>query len=255
MAHQDDLSLIFEPGGLRVFFQPIFDTSGGAVRIDALECLCRGPKGSAVERSDALFRYVRTMKQESGVDRHCVLSAFQEAALLPRQVQMNINVHATTILNDSDLVNFISWSARAHEIETSRVVVEIVQHGPSTSEGRFRKRIEDLRGIGLRIALDDLGGGPLSYRTILDCSPDYLKVDRYLVAGADRDRSRRAALQSIAALAGGLGSRVIAEGVETGPELTAVREAGIDLIQGFLLAPPREGAAVDFETPSMKDEG
>jgi EAL domain-containing protein (putative c-di-GMP-specific phosphodiesterase class I) len=252
MINEETLGLIFEPGGLRVVFQPIFEAIGEDIRIHALECLCRGPKGSAIERADALFRYVRSVRQECAVDRHCILSAFREAALLPESTQMNINVHASTIAQDPDLVNFITWSARAHELDPARIVVEIVQHGPATDNRTFRRRIEELRAGGLQIALDDIGTGYSSYRTVMECRPDYFKIDRYLIAGVDSDPSRQAALRSIVELASGFGSRVIAEGVELGPEFTAVREAGINLVQGFLLAPPREGSSVNFDMSEMR---
>ena len=245
--NEQNLSLIFEPGGLRVLFQPIFEAVGENVRIHALEALCRGPKGTAIENADALFRYVRTMREECVVDRHCILSALSEASRLPQRTQMNINVHASTILGDCDLVNFINWSARAHEIDPARIVIEIVHQGPATDTRLFQRRIDELRTIGLKIALDDIGVGHASYRTVMDCRPDYFKIDRYLIGGVDRDHSRQAALRSIVALAEGFGSRVIAVGVEVGAEFTAVRAAGIDLVQGFLLAPPREGTGVKFE--------
>ena len=240
---EDELSSIFLPGGLRVLFQPIFEADGEDIQIHALECLCRGPKGSAIERGDSLFRFVRALKQECAVDRHCILSALREAALLPRRVQMNLNVHAATIVQDPDLVKFITWSARAHAIETSRIVIEIIQHGPATDTPAFVRKLDELRGAGLRIALDDIGTGYSSLRSILEWRPDFFKIDRVLVAGAGEDRTRQAALRSIVALAKGFGARVIAEGVELGPEFAAVRDAGIHLVQGFLLAPPREGSS------------
>ena len=186
-----------------------------------------------------LFRYVRSRGRERDVDRQCIVSAFREAAMLPPSTRMNVNVHASTIADDSDLVQFIAWSARAHEQELSRLVIELIQCGPSTEKQSFHRTIGALRARGVGIALDDIGTGGASYKTALECRPDYLKVDPYLIAGVDGDSSRQAALLSIVDLARGLGSRVIAEGVEFGPELATVREMGIDLVQGLLLAPPR----------------
>jgi EAL domain-containing protein (putative c-di-GMP-specific phosphodiesterase class I) len=73
---------------------------------------------------------------------------------------------------------------------------------------------------------------------ILHCDPDYLKVDRALVAGCHRDRRRLALLESLCGLAARLPSRVVAEGVEDPADLEALRLLGVELAQGFLLAPP-----------------
>ncbi len=73
---------------------------------------------------------------------------------------------------------------------------------------------------------------------MLDAQPDYLKVDRYFVHGARGDAQRRAVLDSIAQLAAKLGARTVGEGVEDAADLGTLREFGIDLAQGNLLARP-----------------
>jgi len=98
-----------------------------------------------------------------------------------------------------------------------------------------------LKSEGVRIALDDVGEGQATYRMTVDYPFDYLKIDRYLVQGCGRDARRLAVLESLAELAGKIGSRVIAEGIETGEDLAAVRSAGIDLAQGYLLGRPQLG--------------
>jgi EAL domain-containing protein (putative c-di-GMP-specific phosphodiesterase class I) len=67
---------------------------------------------------------------------------------------------------------------------------------------------------------------------------DYLKVDRYLVAGCARDSRRRAVLESLVMLGARLESRVIVEGVETDEDLAGVLWLGVDLVQGYLLGRP-----------------
>jgi len=73
---------------------------------------------------------------------------------------------------------------------------------------------------------------------ILECRPDYLKVDRHFVDGCHRDFHRRAVLASVAQLARPFGARVVAEGVEEVEDLAALRRLGINLVQGYLLARP-----------------
>ncbi len=209
----------------RAVFQPIFEASGGTMRIHALECVSHG----------------------NGVDYHGIVAAIREAAVLPSSTRMHIDVHASTVVSDPDLAQFITWSARAHEVQPSRIVIEIDPPAPATDNRSFQDRLEKLRAAGMRIAIDHVGIRCSNYTAFLDFRPDYLKVDRYLVSGVDRDRSRQAALRSIVTLAAGCGSRVIADGVDLGPELPAVRQAGIDLLQGFLLARPRQGSAIELE--------
>ena len=80
---------------------------------------------------------------------------------------------------------------------------------------------------------------------ILECMPDYLKVDRYLVAGCHRDFHRKAMLASIAQLARPFGARVVAEGVEEPADLKVLKRLGITLIQGYLFGRPVPAAEID----------
>ena len=67
---------------------------------------------------------------------------------------------------------------------------------------------------------------------------DLLKIDRHFVAGVHADPHRRAVLESIADLAHRLGGEAVAEGIEDEPDLAAVADIGIALVQGYLLCHP-----------------
>ena len=72
----------------------------------------------------------------------------------------------------------------------------------------------------------------------LTLEPEIVKLDMSLIRDIDQHATKRRVVGAIATLCRELGSRVIAEGVETHAELGAVRDLGIDLIQGYLLARP-----------------
>jgi GAF domain-containing protein len=80
---------------------------------------------------------------------------------------------------------------------------------------------------GAELAIDDTGSGYASLRHVLQLCPDFIKLDRSLVDGIDRDRNRQALMNALVAFAGTIGASVIAEGVEVPAELDMVRSAGV----------------------------
>jgi EAL domain-containing protein (putative c-di-GMP-specific phosphodiesterase class I) len=255
--------LIVEPEGLSTLFQPIFEL-GAERHVFALEALTRGPKDTNVERSDVLFEYVRRKRKEVQVDVLAIAAAFRQARGLPVLPGLCLNVHAATLEEEPRLPQWLVKTAAEYEITRERVVIEIVEHAPPWSGRQFLASLDALRYAGIRIALDDVGLGQSSFRMIVDCRPDLLKIDRHFVAGAHADGYRRAVLESIADLACRLGARAVAEGIEEEADLEVVRRSGIDLAQGYLLCrpcaskalrkmdfmkPPVQGAAPRFEDP------
>jgi EAL domain-containing protein (putative c-di-GMP-specific phosphodiesterase class I) len=230
---------ILKPGGLSVAFQPIFEVSDGVRRLHAVEGLVRGPKHTNLENADVLFEYVRRRQEEAVVDRACDSAALKAARSLPSHVHLSLNVHASTLGRDLEFVPFLIQAAQTAGMDLARLVVEIVEHTPFWDGRNFRMALDRLRERGTRIALDDVGLGQSNYRMILDCRPDYFKIDRYFVQGVRSDFYRQAVLESVAMLARKFGGRVVAEGVEEALDLDAVTSLGIDLIQGFLFSPPR----------------
>jgi EAL domain-containing protein (putative c-di-GMP-specific phosphodiesterase class I) len=231
------LDAILEPGGLSVHFQPIFELQGAERRVHGLECLARGPKGTNLEGASVMFDYVRRKRAESLVDRACVRTAFEAARHAPGSPRLSINVHASTLGRDPEFLVFLGDVADCSAIPLSEVTVEIVEHAPPWDGQGFLSALDGLRRIGARIGLDDVGLGQSNFRMMLDCRPDYFKVDRCLVLGCAKDPYRQAVLESIHGLARKFGGRVVAEGVEDPDDLLAVKATGIDLVQGHLFAP------------------
>ena len=249
------LDQLLQPSGISTVFQPIVERHRG-VRLHALECLSRGPRGTSLEPPDVLFDYVRLKNAEILVDRACIVGAFRSACDLAWIPRLSINVHASTLCADPGFPSFLAQSAEDHSISLEQVIVEIIEHSPASDLEALRRALEELRQLGAHIALDDVGLGYSSYQMLLECRPDYYKIDRYLVQGCHVDPDRRALLDSIVFLADRLGARVVAEGIEDGEELMAVTKLGIDLVQGHFFSRALSAADLDdhrlFVDPSPR---
>ena len=222
------------PRPLATLVQAIVDVSSGSARVFAVECLTRGPRGSRLEEALPLFDYIRRRGLEREMDRLCVSQSLQSASAC--DCRITLNVHPTSL--QDGFVPFLVEQSRRAGIDPSRVIVEIGEQSPAADANSFRRAIDGLRHHGVAIAIDDVGYGHSNLRAILESRPDYLKIDRYFVAGVDKDPAKVAAIRSIQSLAAFFDSRVIAEGVERPAELATLRRLGIDLFQGFLFSRP-----------------
>lgn len=226
------------PGALSVVFQPILHVCDGALRVHAVECLTRGPRGTDLEPAAVLFERVRTGGLEVEVDRLCTAIVLETASGLPAWLPIGLNVHASTLSRDGEFAETLVTYAMAAGIVPSRVTVEVVESAPPEDAGRFSHALAALRKHGFRLAVDDIGLGHSNLKMFVDVRPDYFKIDRYFVDGVERDPYRRAVLKCVAELARSVGARVVAEGVESDASLRAVIESQISLVQGNLFAQP-----------------
>jgi EAL domain-containing protein (putative c-di-GMP-specific phosphodiesterase class I) len=176
------------------------------------------------------------------VDRACIQALLTAARKLPG-VSIGINIQAATLATDLELLTFLGDLLTEMGIAPNRLVVEIVERGRDWGQRTFLLNLDGLRGIGVRVALDGFGTGQANYRLLLDSRPDYLKIDRSFAHGCYDDPRCRALLDSLARLAGRIGCRVVAEGIEDPADLEAVREAGIELVQGYLWGTPAPASA------------
>lgn len=235
------LDTILDPAAITVVFQPTFEWIGPEAqfpRVHFIECLSRGPRGTTMESAGVLFEYARRKGKEAVLDRICLELALRTVAGWPERPLISLNVHASTLERDPDFAGFLDGLARQSGVPLTEIILEIVEHAPDWSSPEFLRILASLKDAGVRIALDDIGLGQSNYRMILDCRPDYFKLDRYLVSGCAADPNRKAVMESLVLLANRMGGRVVAEGIETAEDLATVRSLGIHLVQGYLLARP-----------------
>jgi EAL domain-containing protein (putative c-di-GMP-specific phosphodiesterase class I) len=120
----------------------------------------------------------------------------------------------------------------------SRVVLEITERNSLDGVKDVRYRVAELRALGFRIAVDDLGGGHARMGALQPLDTDFVKLDMSLVRDVDSHPMKQRLVQSITQLCREQGMKVIGEGVETLAEAQTLWELGCDLLQGYLIARP-----------------
>jgi EAL domain-containing protein (putative c-di-GMP-specific phosphodiesterase class I) len=198
----------------------------------------RGPKGTNLEPANVLFEYARRKRAESLVDRACVAAILAEVSALPPCGDICLNVHASTLGRDAEFPAYLAQTAKRHAIPLSRITIEIVEHTPYWNQPVFFNSLYELRKAGAKIALDDFGFGQSNYQMVIDCLPEKIKVDRFIITDCHKDDCRQAIIESVVLFAKRRGAQVIAEGVENIADLQTVMKLGITLIQGFLFFRP-----------------
>ena len=213
-------------------FQPILDVA--ARRIFAYEALLRTDEESLM-RTDIFIATAERLDKVHQLGRAVRAHVARAAAEAPPGVLLFVNVHGLE-LTDEDLFSGATPFAQL----SKRVVLEITERtGIDPAAGPTR--VAMLRKLGYRIAVDDLGAGYAALGALATLEPEIVKLDMSLVRDIDQHATKRRVVAAIASLCRELGSRVVAEGVETEAERQACVEAGIDLLQGYLFAKPARG--------------
>src|SRR3954469_24990870 len=119
------------------------------------------------------------------------------------------------------------------------VVVEITEQTAVVDYAALIAALAPVRAAGALLAVDDAGAGFASLRHIAVLRPDFVKVDRELVAGIDLDETKAAAVEALGAFTSRLDAWLIAEGVETTAELDRLLSLRVPLAQGYGLGEPR----------------
>ena len=148
-------------------------------------------------------------------------------------------------VKDRSLFLLVSSMLAETGIAPSRVVLEITESVLIDDPEETRKRLEELRGLGVRIALDDFGSGYSSLSYLQRFPFDKLKIDGSFVVPLGRSANSGVIIQAIVALGRALDLSVLVEGVETEEQRVLLRLAGCDEMQGYLFAKPAPRAAID----------
>lgn len=131
------------------------------------------------------------------------------------------------------------------------VYLEITESAPLSYFEQCASVLQELRAMGLKLAVDDFGAGFSNIKYILDLHPEIVKIDRKLIAGVERATRHFTLLESMVRMCHEMGARVVAEGVEKESELDVTLRAGVDFCQGYLFSRPVEDARTR-EWPSWK---
>jgi EAL domain-containing protein (putative c-di-GMP-specific phosphodiesterase class I) len=154
-------------------------------------------------------------------------------------MSVNLSVHQ---LQQSDIVADVREALADSGIEPSTLTLEITETVMMTDTDLAIARLEDLKRLGVRLAMDDFGTGYSSLSYLSRLPVDILKMDRsFLRAGAAPEASGLA--HAVVALGETLELDVVAEGIELPEQWDTLRELGCDLGQGFYFARPMDAVA------------
>ena len=154
----------------------------------------------------------------------------------PESVSIFVNLHPAD-LEDQEL----SSKVGALTPFARRIVLEITERATLEGIRGLRQRIDRLRRLGFRIAVDDLGAGYAGLSSLAALEPDVVKADMSLVRGIHASPIKRKLLSAIAALANDLHVQLVAEGIETADENDCVSALGVHAVQGYFFARPGRG--------------
>jgi diguanylate cyclase (GGDEF)-like protein/PAS domain S-box-containing protein len=154
-----------------------------------------------------------------------------------RVVPVAVNV-STRQFERQSILRLIDEATRVANITPSLLHVEITESAFMDGHERHVQLLQDLRALGVEVAVDDFGTGYSSLAYLKHLPIDCLKIDRAFVRDIDAGKNDDAIVSAIIRMASSLGLSTVAEGVETQVQATRLRELGATYAQGFYFSRP-----------------
>jgi EAL domain-containing protein (putative c-di-GMP-specific phosphodiesterase class I) len=240
LDHEREVRLALERGEFVLHFQPMLRSKTG--ELCALEALLRWEHPVQGVLGPAKFLDVL---HETGlitlVSRRVLIEACLYAAdwstRYGHHIPVSVNISPAHLLHGSFRAD-VHQALAVSGLSASDLIIEITEDAVLGDPMLARGTLEQLRRDGIQVLVDDFGTGYSSLSYLRDLPLSGVKIDQSFLRGVEEPGMQRDVFSSIVNLAHLLKLEVIAEGVETIPQLKVVRSLGCDIAQGFLLDMP-----------------
>ncbi len=170
-------------------------------------------------------------------------TACRQAAAWPN-LEVSVNISPAQF-RQPDLVQVVRAALQDSGLAPHRLELEVTESVLIQQPDAAAKLLDDLKALGVRVAMDDFGTGYSSLSYLQRFHFDKIKVDRSFIWAIDTEPAAKAIVRAVINLANSLGMLTCAEGVETNGQLAALRREGCSEVQGYLFGKPMP--ATEFE--------
>jgi EAL domain-containing protein (putative c-di-GMP-specific phosphodiesterase class I) len=213
-------------------FQPIINLN--TREIFAHEALVRGAAG------ESAFSLLNKLNKDNlyPFDQSCRITALEWAAKLQVPAMVSINFMPNAVYKPETCIRATLDAAERFKFPLSRIIFEVTEQEQVLDIDHLTGILRAYRKQGFMTAIDDFGAGYAGLNLLADFQPDLIKLDMQLIRNIDQDPVRQILVEATLQMCRKLNIRVIGEGVETLGELHALRDMGVELFQGYLIAKP-----------------
>jgi EAL domain-containing protein (putative c-di-GMP-specific phosphodiesterase class I) len=239
-----ELQKIMKNNSLDTFFQPILKLDSGETV--GYEALNRPAVTNLFPNTETFYEFVGKSNQVFFFECFCRnISLKRFIDRLKGNVRLRssllfINIHPHVLLDSKYHSGETLQLLSELGIEPEQVVFELTERSAVTVFTLFNKVLSNYRSQGFRIAIDDVGSGYNSLKTLIYLKPEFIKLDKSLIQNIDQNREQQQLVKLIIDYAKQSSTEIIAEGIERMEELVFIRDQGVDYGQGFALGKPQE---------------
>lgn len=217
-------------------YQPIINANSG--KTEFYECLLRMREddGNLVLPAEFIPAAER-LGLITMVDRYVLKMAFEN--LERCSVSLAINISAYTVFDKSWLRLLRYYYNNKPEL-VKRLIVEITETAAIHDIEYMVGFVNEVRGMGIRVAIDDFGVGYTSFRHLSALKVDIIKIDGSYIKDISLHAENRLFVRNLASFSSSMGIQTVAECVEKREDIAFLKKEGVQLLQGFVLGRPSE---------------
>ncbi len=219
---------------VKVHFQPIMDNNNH--HISKYEVLCRiEGKDKTLYQPNDFINSAIVAGRMSDITRVVIDKSFK----FFKDNDHHFSINAT--LEDFEaeyLVDYIGYKCDYYGIEPGRIYIEILENISTEGTNGCLQQIRDLREMGCNISIDDFGVDSSNFSRMMQMKAEVLKIDGHFIQHLLHDKNAKIIVENIVAFSQKIGSKTVAEYVDTKELFELVKELGIDYSQGYYIGRP-----------------
>ncbi|SFK45800.1 EAL domain-containing protein [Methylophaga sulfidovorans] len=227
-------------------FQPIVNCSNNTIY--GYEALVRGINNesaySVISKLNDKNRYL--------FDQLCRVKAISLAAKLNITSMLSINFLPNAIYTPERCIRTTFEAAQQYDFPSERIMFEFTEVEKMDDTEHVKRIVDYYQSLGFKTAVDDFGAGYSGLNLLADFQTDIIKLDMALIRNIDSNKVHQSIVRNCLTMFNELNITALAEGIETYEEYLWLRDAGIDLMQGYYFAKPGFESLPDIEHQGYK---